>query len=257
MAAQDSMITRDIAWDVGTLRATLFSEEDADPKGWWKELVGSEPELRQERSAPPAFEESGVWNRGRLALRVILGRTDWIHSPDRRQAPNDPLPVLGPFEEFMPPFQQLIMKWLAWGTCPQATRLAFSVELFRAVANREEGYRKLKPYLPCVELDIENSSEFIYQINRPRTIQLAASALKINRLSRWLVAVGAIGGMRFESVSGRSRLEMSPERRSCNLYLDINTVPGQESVGPQPQRGAVFSELVSLAKEVASKGDIP
>ena len=50
---------------------------------------------------------------------------------------------------------------------------------------RELGYRELGRFLPAVRLD-EDSSDFSYQINRPRRSTVIPE-LSVNRLSKWSV----------------------------------------------------------------------
>ena len=84
-------------------------------------------------------------------------------------------------------FVTLMSRWLEFDTGPSLRRLAFGAVLLHPAENRVEGYRKIQPYLQHVTMQPEESSDFLYQINRPREAEVAISGLQINRVSKWSV----------------------------------------------------------------------
>jgi len=121
------------------------------------------------------------------------------------------------------------------------------------VDDRPSGYRKLGSYLPGIQIDPEGSSDFLYQINRPRKARLNIPSLRINRLSNWSVSRIDIGGQ-----FGAQTIELPGlEQYACRLELDINTAPDFQEILVREQLRSTFEELVDLGKEIAARGDIP
>jgi len=134
----------------------------------------------------------------------------------------------------------LMLRWLAG--CPPLQRLAFGAVLTRPVDDLLTGYRQISDYLPFVQLDPESSSDFSYQINRPRN-STVISGLRINRFSRWSVA--RVFASTFDTQIG------------CRVELDINTAQEFQGELPQEKLPVIIQELVDLGKEIAENGDIP
>src|SRR5262249_9107031 len=131
-----------------------------------------------------------------------------------------------------------------------AVRLAFGAILKTPVGNREEGYGVLQKFLPSVRLDPAASSDFMYQINRPREVKFGNVSILINRLSRWAVEI-----VETRHLSPGQPLMASQEFR-CNLELDINTSPDFQGELPQRKVREIFETLVDFGREIALEGDI-
>lgn len=247
------------AWLAQTLRLTAFPSpvaEIADPT-WWNDLVGEPPETRVSHPRKGEQREEGLFEGEKLTLRVQPTRIDWLFaSADDQERQLEGIPTVGPFLDSVDIFFSLMRHWFELEACPAVQRLAFGAVLLQPVENREAGYRKLSPYLPFVELDPKGSSDFSYQINRPRDSKLRIPDLTINRLSKWSVATMRGVGL---SLSPASVVDYALGEAffACRLELDINTAQDfQEEISPE-QLPAVFQELVDLGREIASEGDIP
>lgn len=121
--------------------------------------------------------------------------------------------------------------------------------------DRAEGYRLLDGCLPDVNVDSERSSDFSYQINRPRQSALGIPDLRINRLSRWSVVKRqgfAIHGGVQPAVTIHQEGGLA-----AKLDLDINTAPDYPSDLQHDRLGDIFQECVGAAVEIAGSGDIP
>lgn len=248
------------AWQTETLRLTLFHSSDAQivEPTWWDDLQGGPPESRDLRPKIGEQRDIGSFEDGRLVLAIRQGRIDWLFTVDIDAPPNgEGIPTIGDFPACLGKFHDLMLSWFGIGTCPSAKRLAFGVVLLQPVENLALGYRQLSAYLPCVELDYEGSSDFLYQINRPVSSSSEVVDLRVNRLSKWSVARQI--RMRGEIPIGSPSVTISPSEESfaCRLELDINTTPDFEAGLTREQLPVVFQELVNFGKQIAQEGDSP
>jgi hypothetical protein len=242
-------------WLVETLRLTAFPQDGTpvDHETWWAEVFGEAPdetseELRRGRSTTRA-----TYGAGELVLQILPGRVDWLLTAG---GPDDgEMPTVGSYIQNLGAFLEFAHRWFALEECPVLNRLAFGAILHHPVQDRETGYRQLQPYLPAVELDPLNSSDFQYRINRPRDSRTQIPALRINRLSAWSVAAfrHAVLYVGMEPVTPLA----GPPSYSCRIELDINTAPDPDITLGREELPFVFDELVGLAREIIEEGDIP
>ncbi|MBC7822744.1 MAG: hypothetical protein H7126_02485 [Candidatus Parcubacteria bacterium] len=244
-----------IYWQAESFRLTAFLSPSAQivEQDSWKKLTGELPERKTSEPRTGIRQEEGRFKDERVDGQLVLitqpTRADWQLVPITDVS--DPeFPTLGLFTESVDSFLKLMIRWLE--EAPPTQRLAFGAVLIKPVNSSKEGYEWVSAYLPF-NLD-ENSSDFSYQINRPRkSASTKTSDLSINRLSKWSVSL--LTSFAFDP----SRLEQyitKPPRFSVRLELDINTTPNfSEEVGSE-KLSHVFQELVELGREIASKGDI-
>jgi len=247
-------------WSVNTLRITSFPSPGAeirDPNevSWWTQLVGELPTDRKIHPRKGEFQEEGPFAGGKLIWRALPFRIDWRLVPLPPEESLTLLSVLGDFNDVLPTFLDLMNRWFELKTCPPAHRLAFGAILYDFVKERKEGYQKLSEYLHSVKLDSENSSDFFYQINRPRDASTGIEGLKLNRLSKWSVASAQVRG--FTVGSEYKSVQGAPEEFACVLELDINTPQSFEGVFPPEKFREIFDELVESGREISKEGDIP
>ena len=249
------------AWQVERLRLTAFpiSAAPVTSLNWWAELMGQPPEAKVVHPRVGGQREQGQFLGGILANEVQPDRIDWLLAVNPEQEPKETgFPTIGPLTELLEPFVQLMCRWLEFDICPSLQRLAFGAILFIPVENRVKGYLQLQPYLPDVHLAPEYSSDFAYQINRPRSSALGIDGLKLNRLSKWSVV--NVTNIRFEFAKINPTpgvfTNIGQESFGCRLELDINTTAQFQDQLPQDQLPRIFQELIDLGKEIATEGDI-
>lgn len=243
-------------WRVEALRLSAFfvSSSQVDPSNWWETVVGDPPENRNVQPKAGTRQEEGPYGGGRLILTVQPNRADWLFVPAFDQQTGGPafdqLPL---YDAALGTFLQITERWLE--TSSSLSRLAFGAILDIPVQDRPTGYRQLTRYLRNVQIDPDNSSDFLYQINHPRESKKTPGLL-INRLSKWAVALA-----KFSQVAmGPTLLEYiisGDERCFARLELDINTAPERQVTISEKQLPSLFSELVELATEIAIRGDVP
>lgn len=244
------------AWQAEILRLTAFPSPAAQlgEPTWWKDLVGEPPETKISQPRTGGQQEEGPFEGRKLVLRVEPIRIDWLFTPiDDRAQEFESIPTTGSFPESLQIFLQLMLRWFELATCPPVQRLAFGATVLLPVENQQIGYRQISAYLPF-QLDPEGSSDFSYQINRPRDSTSGISGLRINRLSKWSlvrVTMGALAlGPAFVGYSARRIHHV------CRLELDINTVPDFQGELSREQLPQIFQELVNLGQEIVREGDI-
>jgi len=221
---------------------------------WWLKLLGELPENRVSKPKEAGLLEVGPFQSGSLHLSVLPVKIDWIFTVppnDQMITEKEGIPSIGPFLDSLEQFFPLMLRWLD-EMCPLIQRLAFGAVLFQPVRNHQEGYSRLAAYISSVKLEPEGSSDFLYQINRPRNTKTGISDLKINRLSKWSV-------MKVQALFAASSLVIIEDLNllAFRLEMDINTAQDYTGDLPPKELSQIFSELTSLGKEIASKGDIP
>lgn len=246
------------AWQAASLRATAFVEPEGPmtPTDWWENLVGLPPESINLRPKIGLEQLEGTYQGRKLTLQVQPDRVDWLFLPAVPEKSDDlpeAMPSAGSFPETLKPFQTLVLEWLK--IAPPVTRLAFGATLFQPVEDRRAGYLHLAKYLPSVQLD-PDTSDFSYQISRPRRSRSGVAELNINRLMKWSVSLVQQFGLSFER-KARPKARYTAGESRCRLELDINTAPDFPGQLPPAELANIFQELVGLGEEIAAKGDIP
>ena len=246
-------------WLVQTLRLTLFpgigEQIKVEKQDWWHDLLDVEASDINIQRDIGYRQEAGLYEDDKqLVLSIQPDRIDWrLTSPNKIPEPGQ-VPDIGPYLETIDKFSKLMLKWLNFGTCPAATRLAFGPILITPVATVEEGYEQISEYL-FFNINTENASEFLYQINRARPSK-SIPGTTINRLSKWSVLASHwIKGNLVQGVLATSNV-LSPKVLNCRLELDINNIqkPGYEV--DQNKLPNLYEEFVKLSKEIIEKGDI-
>lgn len=245
------------SWQTETLRLTAFLRptDEVIEQNWWSDLFAEPPDATSARPKSKQKREEGQFGEGKLVLVVQPERIDWLFTTSDKEWNMGETPTVGSFPESLKEFSRLIEKWLGFNNCPPMQRLAFGAVLSLPVKSRQEGYRQISEYLPF-NLDPDGSSDFMYQINRPRDSESGIAGLRVNRLSKWSVATTY--WMKSQLLLGLASAVHfpGPQLHSCRLELDINTVPDFKEELAQEQLPSLFQELVNFGKEIVKRGDI-
>ena len=113
----------------------------------------------------------------------------------------------------------------------------------------QEGHEALDGFLPDVKVS-PDSSDFVYQINRRRPSKVIGG-LPLNRISKWTVQ--EVQALVF---SADGHVLRRPGKFACRVELDMNCVPSKQPL-PKDRVADLFTELVTLAAEVVSAGEVP
>ncbi len=257
---QDNLNRRPISdWQVDRVRFTAFTLQSSPVAdfNWWTLLTGEIPKTKTQRPRDGIIIEDGSISNGKLVVQSTPMRIDILIVPDEEKEPKgDFSQVIGNFTDSLDSFNELLLKWFSLETCPPLQRMAFGALLNLPVSDKESGYRQLSAYLPSVNIDAQNSSDFLYQINRPRLSSSSLRTLKINRLYKWSVAqIGKLDVI----LSDQPRVHFNPsfEPFNCRLELDISTQQDWNQQLPANVLPEIFSELSKIAKEIVENGDTP
>lgn len=238
-------------WQANTLRLTAFLSPRAkiERDDWWMELVGQPPEKEVVLPRQGAHQFEGPFGEGRLGLTIRFNRIDWIWTANPLEDVEDEgRPTLGGFEQTLKLFQPMMERWLQ--KAPPIQRLAIGAILNSPVLSRVEGYKRLEPLLESsIRLNPEKSSDFLYQINRPRPSR-RIEGLNINRLSKW-----SVESWKYMALSDKDVHE-GREFFSSRVELDINTSADFQGEFPTDKLPLIFNELIDLGKEIGERGDI-
>ena len=240
-------------WRIGQIRATFFGEFDIkiDPKTYWINGVSIDKETSNPKTGQKIIE--GSKNNQKIALVILPIRMDLIVTPPETtkiESDNIYIPDLGFLNKTGKDFSALIKVWLMSKNLSthNFNRVAYGIDLIMKAPSTEEAYKKISEYLPF-KVDAKDSSDFIYQINKPIESK-KIKKLKINRLTQWEV-------LKFNAeISSGDSPEMKhkyPDVRYCHLKLDINNVPASITL-KNTQALDLFNELSVLGSEISEKG---
>lgn len=247
-------------WEAQSLRVTTFMRPDSDFSGmrsWWKQIVGSEPDEEVLRPNTGYLQQVGFLEENSLSLVIQRPvRVDWHLVAIQ---PSDGIPQqlssISSFPQVLQPFVAIAEKWFE--VCPLAARLAFGANLFERVGDLKTGYMKMSGYLPAVIIDPVGSSDFFYQINRPRQLSVDIPNQRVNRLTKWSVMRIKAGLFTVGPESASFSSEPQGDLFSCRLSLDISTTGESSGELPKSKLRDVLEELITLGRELAEGGEKP
>jgi hypothetical protein len=247
-------------WSVGNIRLTALysSPELRDPGDSYNVLFSQEPELSVTDKKQAQRRDSGGYLGLSAHVTSSPGRQEVVLS-DASDGDSKDGDQLWTWGNAMKTAKELGSKWAKLVAPSDPVRFAFGTEIRYKVESREQGYRLLQEYLPKVTLD-ENSSEFSYQINRSRIVSIAGSDVRVNRLSRWAVRVynPIVFRATLSPEQGATLLPRGNDVSYAGADLDINTDALRLTpFGSASEVEAVLVELITLADEIARKGDVP
>ena len=240
-------------WHPIFFRLTAFTVNPAqDENKWWTDVVGKLPDKKEEKPKTKERIIQDNFGSGKLTLYVNPRIVEWRYILDSE--PKPPEAYKDKVEEFITElkiFQNVIQKWFTLDSISQTARLAFGTVIFQPLSNYDDSPKLLKDFqIPFKEL--ENTSDFLYQINRPRPVTFENMNLMINRLAKW--SVDYFSGIRFTIPSAET--ETLPSIYRFQLDLDINTAPQKDIQFTPEQMQGLFDKLVNMAKEITQEGDI-
>jgi hypothetical protein len=249
-----------VPWHVEQLRCTNFLVPlfDITAEAAFRSFAESEPLQVSENRQQALQTATGVFHSFKLDVAKAPGRIDIILHSNQESAVSMPgVSLLGLWHDIKTLFDSGVKAWLC--SNPKVQRLAFGAIVLNEVADPPAGYKILNQLLPKVDIDVEHSSDFFYQINRPRLVQFSDELLvKINRLSKWSVATVVSQTLRLSATEPVQR----PQNVVASLVnyaraeLDLSTDAELLEL-PTAQLATIWEKLVDLAGELLLKGDVP
>ncbi len=243
-----------IDWQVESLRLTLFRAKPIETViPLWETLTGEKPEKVDSQPRANIIIEEGTVVLGSLTHMSDPLRINWTLSPSQEQQQKTAsFPTLGSLFETKGQFFKMMNDWLSSDAVPETNRIALGSVSLIVNDNKASAYKQLSTLLHHVTIDIENSTDFFYQINRP--IQSTVEpGLIINRLSKW----SAVRAMGFGLFVGE-KSEVIQEKRSyfaSRLELDISTHQSNKKIFSKEKLTLLLQELSKLGDQISTDGD--
>ena len=243
-------------WDAESLRVSIFHPvalSTSVQTGLWEKVTGDRPESIDSRPREGVTRESGTVEENLLVLATQEGRTDWLVQP--MAVPNQQMGtvlMLKSVGHALPILQRAMFCTLE--TIPLVQRLAFSPALIRQVRNPALALKQISKYLPRLDFNSMEGSDFVYQVNRRRQ-SASVPHVRVNRLAKWSTA--QVGGLQVQvRPSGQPRVQTADVGYMRRLDLDVNTTPESGAMS-NDKIPSLFEELLTLSLELATNGDIP
>ncbi len=240
-------------WLTLGLRLSVFPLTSWDaPTNLWERIVGEPHETEQSQPRQRLRVQSGPWREGLLQVMTLPSTIVWTASP----APEaDGLPDFDkwPVVNFLPAFVALTRGWLV-STDFDIMRVGFGLTGLLFSPNKIASYKTLQELIPSVQIDPEETSDFLYQINRPVSSSVLGSQVRLNRLMKW-------NSRSF----GLAQLQISPnvaqaspvvDKYYATLENDINTPNELAGALEKSLLGAIYDELVGLAWGNLERGEM-
>lgn len=245
-------------WQVENMRLSVFPTRPIDlpQSNVWESLVGSPPDEQRFQRQQQLFTEEGAFLGGRLRLEARSTRLDWRLIGDSPTEPTGDIPTIGSYNELEPQFRELMYTWLLG--CPSLQRMAFGCVLLLPADSLRSAYSQLNELLSVVKIDVENTRDFLFRINRRRKSRCSVEGLELNRLSTWSV-VQIVETMITVSADGQGQpqvVRLPSTKRACRVELDINTIPESSAELESAIARAIYEELIENANQIAISGDI-
>jgi len=243
-----------IDWQVESLRLALFRAKPIETViPLWETLTGEKPEKVDSQPRANIIVENGTVVLGSLTHRSDPLRINWILSPSQEQQHKTAsFPTLGSLFEIKGQFIKMMNDWLSSDAVPETNRIALGSVSLIVSDNKASAYKQLSAFLHHVTLDIENSTDFFYQINRP--IQSTVEPeLMINRLSKW----NAVNFVGFGLLLG-DKPELISDKRgyvATRLELDVNTHQYNKRIFSKEKMTPILQELNKLVDQISTEGD--
>ena len=246
-------------WEVSSFRFTVFFDDLNAPDilALFQACCDSDAETDTTERSTNKRTVTGVLGEFRFTLTKTPQRVDAVISPNPPAsiAP-DPLPFIGNIEStsdlIKKTYTKLIQKF------DQFNRLAWGGVYHLRRSSLKAAYETLAAFVPALKIDVENSSDLIYRINRPRIITVGDATCGINRLSSWACVLGM--AFKVEASAAQVGVQQAvPESIfATRLETDINTFPSLDlSRFSIAEKLALAENLYDFSTEIALKGDQP
>ncbi len=244
-------------WSVETFRFSGFLEHswEKQPESWINSITKNLPDIKNVNPKKNISHEELDEGNKLLVIETQPIRIDLIQTINIKAEIGElDIPAFGYMQDEIDNFIQYVKVLITNDYFPELTRIALGMILLEPISNRKEGYSKLNELLPF-NIEIENSSDFFYQINRPRYIEQKGNQIKINRLTKWSVI--ELSSVIFQVKPSPKTVNLGQKYYAIRNELDVNTTIDYEGVFSITQIESITNELVSMAIEISNEGDIP
>jgi hypothetical protein len=239
-------------WGVASIRLSVFSAVGTlNAETIFKEFFGIEPDTATTQKS--AFlTELAATHQGLVYQVSVAGpKIDVKVSAPLDTTSAKPLPILEQAETLRSLFERKSPDLLA--RVSNVQRFAVGEHFLIPTSSRVAAYKILGSCLPSVDVDAENSSDFLYRINRPREIELGGKKILVNRLSQW-------GCLVFNVIVTSAEVSKTANiGDTVSLLTDVNSAQGVDigTILDTRQQSQLITILFALSREISEKGDLP
>ena len=245
------------AWNVESLRLTVFHQTTPSPVGLWRTLMDADPINTERRPTEQKVIERGPAFQDTILLETQPQRLDWHQlpgAPPTTVAEGDDLAVAvlsNPTQSWALLERALAVTLDEVAIVP---RIALGATLMQVFPDLQQAQARLAHYVPHLSLEVQSgASDLVYQVNRARR-SATMHSVRINRLSTWTLTELVNVPLTFNPATG-VRLADQQKRDVLQTVLDINNAPMQSDISVK-RFPALLTEFIDLAKEIANKGDV-
>lgn len=231
-------------WVAESIRLTFFFK-GAPPESidLWKQIAQHEPEAVVAKPAAGTKQANGPFGQGQFFIQQLPQRLDFIYGPSEPSPEilsEVPFVQIGPLQEALNLFRSKfdIMNKVQ----DSCTRIAFCPIAIIIGKTAAESNRVFKKFNPDFNLDPDNDTDLLLQVNNPFFSKTDPS-VKVNRISKWQVA--EFGLMNF--TPGTEGLTTVHSASMCRLELDLSTPPSNAAVLDGARRLQYMQEFEQAA----------
>lgn len=241
-----------VDWDVEVLRLSLFSTAvvPISDRDW--EAITTVPEAETRQNLPGGKSYAGKFSDGQLTFTSLGDRIIIVLSSIPKEPPQQEMPSLGPWETVRETFVKNTCRWLSEVSNP-IIRIGVGAVLLHRTDSRRDTYRELKSLLRSVNVDPDQMRDLLFRINWPKQ-SATVNGLRLNRLTTW-------AAMQYNTIAVNFNVPSVPthisEMYALRLEIDHNTDPERKTPFEQEALVPIFQELVEMACETASVGELP
>jgi len=158
-----------------------------------------------------------------------------------------------PVVDILPEFTAITRSWLA-STDIGIKRIGFGLHALLSVPDRETAYRIVNDLVPSVSVDPADTSDLLYQINRPVVSQVLGNNINLNRLMKWSAARFQLAVI--EATPTASINLSGVVQNYASLENDVNTPADRLEPIDKAVLGPIYDELVGLAWKNLEFGEV-
>lgn len=242
-------------WGAQLLRVSLFSTGPVQISDSDWALVTGEDEAPTRQALPGGRQLSGKFQDAQLALVAIPGRLDFVMTPmeNEQQLLDSKIAVVGQWDEARERFFDFTSRWITNASFP-VIRIAFGAVLICPTTDIRDSYVHLKKLVKSLQIDPDRMRDLLYRVNWSRT-SATLPDLIINRLTTWLAL--RVFAQVAQSTGVIISADPAVQLYGVRLDIDHNTAETNQEPFDHTKIIPIYGELVQLACENASEGEVP
>ncbi len=245
-----------VSWNANALRVTLFNIEPIPlDRLLFKQIFGTEPDIRELRSKETAFREIGSFRDTQASVSASPVRVDvtlQCAPPPQSPTAPDEMPSIdfafGPYFDYADIFGEIVGDWIQNWDIP-TNRIAYSGTLFAHAPTADEAYDILRQQVKLLKIS-PHMGDLIYRANLPVTTTLVKGGY-LNRILTWSAnRVSVVMGFQPKLSSNLY------DEHMARMDFDLSSPLEDTDVLDSNRLGAIWSRMVDLVAENVRVGEV-